>query len=40
MRLSRLVIPATALVTASDDFSLFIPPLGSVPEPLVRPSVQ
>ena len=32
-------VPAV-LVTASDDFSLFIPPLGSVPEPLVRPSVQ
>ena len=30
----------TALVATSDDFSLFIPPLGSVPFPMVRPSLQ
>ncbi len=32
--------PASSLVAASDDYSLFVPDLRSVPEPAVRPSVQ
>lgn len=31
---------ATAFVAASEDFSLFVPALGSVPFPLVRPALQ
>lgn len=31
---------SATLVTASDDFSLFVPALGSVPFPMVRPALQ
>ena len=31
---------SAALVAASDDFSIFVPDLRSVPEPAIRPSVQ
>jgi hypothetical protein len=31
---------STTMMIASEDYSLFIPPLGSVPFPLVRPALQ
>ncbi|UVC11731.1 penicillin-insensitive murein endopeptidase [Rhizobium sp. TH2] len=32
--------PVAKVIAASDDFSVFIPPMGSIPQPLVRPATQ
>jgi hypothetical protein len=31
---------AKVIAVAGDDFSVFIPPMGSVPQPEIRPAMQ